>query len=224
MEFIIDTADLATIKRIVEYFPVTGVTTNPTIIARENTDFKALLLSIREAIGDLQLHVQTTATKAEDIVAEAEALHALLGDPFFIKIPIDAEGLKATKILKTRGIGVTMTAIFTPQQALMSALAGAAYVAPYVNRLDNICADGIDVVQQIVQIFDTYALDAKVLAASFKNVQQVHSAALCGSHAVTIAPDLYDLLISHPLTGAAVDGFTADWKKVYGEATVLDLI
>ena len=125
MEFIIDTADLTAIKRIVEYFPVTGVTTNPTIIARENTDFKALLLSIREAIGDLQLHVQTTATKAEDIVAEAEALHDLLGDPFFIKIPIDAEGLKATKILSQMGIGVTMTAIFTPAQALMAARAGA---------------------------------------------------------------------------------------------------
>ena len=165
MEFIIDTADLGAIKRIVEFFPVTGVTTNPSIIAKEKTDFKQLVLALREAVGpDKQLHVQTTCKKAEEIVREAEELQALVGGEFYIKIPVGPEGLKATMMLKKKGIGVTMTAIHTPQQALQAALAGATYVAPYVNRLDNVCADGVGVVADIVTIFDAYGLDCKVLA------------------------------------------------------------
>ena len=226
MEFIIDTADLKAIRRIVEFFPVIGVTTNPTIISKQNReDFKQLALDLREAVGpDKQVHIQTTSEKAEDMVAEAEALQALVGGEFYIKIPIGAEGLKATMMLKGSGIGVTMTAIHTPQQALQAALAGATYVAPYVNRLDNVCADGVGVVADIVTIFDAYGLDCKVLAASFKNVQQVHECALCGGHAVTINPDLYDQLVYHPLTDKAIVDFTADWKSVYGDKGILDLI
>ena len=123
MEFIIDTADLKAIRRIVEFFPVIGVTTNPTIISKEKTDFKQLALDLREAVGpDKQVHIQTTSEKAEDIVAEAKALYDLVGGEFYIKIPIGAEGLKATMMLKKKGIGVTMTAIHTPQQALQAAL------------------------------------------------------------------------------------------------------
>ena len=225
MEFIIDTADLAGIKQVMEYYPVTGVTTNPTIIAREKKDFKELVLALRELIGtDMQLHIQTTRTKAEDIVAEAEALRDLVGEPFFIKIPIDAEGLKATKILAKKGIGVTMTAIFTPQQALLSALAGAAYVAPYVNRLDGICADGVGVVSEIMDLLDNYGLETKVLAASFANVEQVHKVALCGSHAATLVPTMFEELITHPLTDVSVANFTRNWKNFYGEKTIVDLI
>ena len=225
MEFIIDTADLKAIRRIVEFFPVTGVTTNPTIISKEKTDFKQLVLALREAVGpDKQVHVQTTCEKAEEIVREAEELQALVGGEFYIKIPVGPEGLKATMMLKKKGIGVTMTAIFTAEQALMGALAGATYVAPYVNRLDNVCADGVGVVSDIVQLFDVHGLDCKVLAASFKNVQQVHNVALCGGHAVTINPELYDQIVYHPLTDKAIADFTSDWKGVYGEKGILDLI
>ena len=225
MEFIIDTADLKAIRRIVEFFPVTGVTTNPTIISKEKTDFKQLVLALREAVGpDKQVHVQTTCEKAEEIVREAEELQALVGGEFYIKIPVGPEGLKATMMLKKKGIGVTMTAIFTAEQALMGALAGATYVAPYVNRLDNFCADGVGVVSDIVQLFDVHGLDCKVLAASFKNVQQVHNVALCGGHAVTINPELYDQIVYHPLTDKAIADFTSDWKGVYGEKGILDLI
>lgn len=225
MEFIIDTADLKAIRRIVEFFPVTGVTTNPTIISKEKTDFKQLVLALREAVGpDKQVHVQTTCEKAEEIVREAEELQALVGGEFYIKIPVGPEGLKATMMLKKKGIGVTMTAIFTAEQALMGALAGATYVAPYVNRLDNVCADGVGVVSDIVQLFDVHGLDCKVLAASFKNVQQVHNVALCGGHAVTINPELYDQIVYHPLTDKAIADFTSDWKGVYGDQGILDLI
>ncbi len=225
MEFIIDTADLGAIKRIVEFFPVTGVTTNPSIISKEKADFKQLVLALREAVGpDKQLHVQTTCKKAEEIVREAEELQALVGGEFYIKIPVGPEGLKATMMLKKKGIGVTMTAIFTAQQALQGALAGATYVAPYVNRLDNVCADGVGVVADIVNLFDVHGLDCKVLAASFKNVQQVHDVAMCGGHAVTINPELYDQIVYHPLTDKAINDFDSDWAGVYGEKGILDLI
>ena len=224
MEFIIDTADLKAIRRIVEFFPVIGVTTNPTIIAKQNKeDFKQLALDLREAVGpDKQVHIQTTSEKAEDMVAEAEALQALVGGEFYIKIPIGAEGLKATMMLKGSGIGVTMTAIHTPQQALQAALAGATYVAPYVNRLDNVCADGVGVVADIVTIFDAYGLDCKVLAASFKNADQVHKCALNGCHAATVTPDILKSLITHPMTDECLRKFDSDWSSIYDDKKILD--
>lgn len=225
MLYVIDTAHIEDIKKCVEIYPVAGVTTNPSIISKEHTEFAPLLKRIRNIIGpDKMLHVQTTATTCEGIVEEALALQAYVGGDFYIKIPISEEGLKATKELKKRGVKVTMTAIFTPQQALISALAGAEFVAPYVNRLDNIVSDGVRVVEEIVKIYDRFNIKTKVLAASFKNVEQIHKSALAGSHAVTISPDLFEKLIYHPLTDSAIDGFTKDWESVYGEAKVLDLL
>lgn len=225
MLYIIDTAHIEEIKKCVEIYPVAGVTTNPTIISKENTEFGPLIKTIRDIIGpDKMLHVQTTSSTCESIVKEAMALQSYVGGDFYIKIPVSAEGLKATKILKKNGVKVTMTAIFTQQQALISALAGADFVAPYINRLDNIVSDGVHVVSEIVDIFNKYDIKTKVLAASFKNVEQVHKVALVGSHAVTINPDLFDKLIYHPLTYYAIDDFSKDWESVYGAAKVLDLL
>ena len=152
MLYILDTADLEAIKHCNEYYPLAGVTTNPSIIAKENTDFWVLVKEIRKIIGDdKMLHIQTTQDTAEKIVEEAKLLKYELGGEFYVKIPISEEGLKATKMLKKEGIGVTMTAIFTPPQALVAAKAGAAFVAPYANRLDNIIGDGCEVVAQIVE-------------------------------------------------------------------------
>ena len=224
MLYLIDTADLDAIKKCSEYFPVSGVTTNPTIISREKTDFRTLLYSIREIIGDdKMLHVQTTAEKAEDIVAEARLLRERLGGEFYIKIPIGEEGLKATMLLKKLGIGVTMTAIFTPAQALMAAMAGADFVAPYVNRLDSIMGDGVRVVSEIVEQFELYGIETRVLAASFKNAEQVHKCALAGCHSVTVTADIMKNLISHPMTDAAVEGFDRDWRSVYGDKKISDM-
>jgi len=196
MQFIIDTANLEAIKKANEFFPIDGVTTNPSIISKEHTDFVKLIKDIRAIIGpDKMLHVQTTATKAEDMLKEGKLIKETVGGDFYLKVPIGAEGLKATRLLKEAGIKVTMTAIFTPQQALLAAKAGADYVAPYVNRLDNICADGVGVVSDIVDIFAMFDLPCKVLAASFKSVEQVHKVALAGGHAVTINYDLFELLI-----------------------------
>lgn len=226
MNYLIDSGNLEEIKYANEFFPIVGVTTNPTLVARENMDFRKLFTSIREIIGpDKMLHVQTTATKAEQIVEEAVALKKLLGDNFFIKIPISEEGLKATRKLKEQGIGVTMTAIFAPQQALIAAKAGADFVAPYVKRLDNISADGgVQTVADIVNLFNIYSLDCQVLAASFTTSYELHKVALTGAHNATISAKLLKAAITHSMTENAIAGFEKDWKSVYGDKTVLDFV
>lgn len=225
MIYILDTADLAAIKHANEFYPIEGVTTNPSIIAKEKCDFKQRLLDIRAIIGeDKMLCVQTTSKVAEDIVAEARELKKLVGGNFYIKVPIGEAGLKACMQLARENIGVLMTAIFTPEQALLAARAGAKLVAPYVNRLDMVSGDGVGVVAQIVELFDHFGLDCGCLAASFKNVQQVNDCALAGCHYATVSMDVLSALIKHPLTDAAVAGFDRDWEGVYGDKTVLDLI
>ena len=223
MIYILDTADIEEIRYCNEFYPVSGVTTNPTIISKEHDDFWKIVKEIREIIGpEKMFHVQTTQKKAEDIVEEAKLLKERIGGEFYVKIPICEEGLKATMMLKNWGIGVTMTAIFTPTQALMAAKAGADFVAPYVNRLDNIIGDGTEVVAEIVNQLEIYGMDCKVLAASFKNAEQVHKCASVGCHSVTVTDDIMKLLISHPMTDAAIQGFDKDWQGVYGDKTILD--
>ena len=223
MIYILDTADLAAIKHCNEFYPLAGVTTNPSIISKENTEFWGLVKEIRSIIGkDKMLHVQTVQTTAEKMIEEAKLLKKELGGDFYVKIPIGDEGLKDTKELKKLGIGVTMTAIFTPAQALIAAKAGASFVAPYVNRLDNILGDGTEVVAQIVEQLEIYDLDCKVLAASFKNAEQVHKCALAGCHSVTVTADVLKSLITHPMTDAAIEGFEKDWNKAFGDKTILD--
>lgn len=225
MIYIIDTADLDAIRYCNEYYPIAGVTTNPSIVSKERTDFWELMYDIRSIIGpDKMLHIQTVQKTAEGMVKEAELLKEKIGGNIYVKIPIGEEGLKATMEIKKRNIaGVTMTAIFTPAQALMSAVAGADFVAPYVNRLDNILGDGVKVVSDIAEIFKNYNIDScKILAASFKNAEQVHKCAMAGCHSVTVSADIFKLLISHPMTDAAVAGFDKDWKGFYGDMTILD--
>lgn len=223
MEYILDTADLKAIAHCNEFYPLTGVTTNPSIIAKENTDFWNLVKDIRAIIGPNKLFfAQTVQKTADKIVEEAKLMQERSGGEFCVKIPIGEEGLKATMQLKKLGIKVLMTAIFTPAQALMAATAGADYVAPYVNRLDNISGDGCDVVAQIVEQFAIHDLPCKVLAASFKNAQQVHNCAAVGCQCVTITADIMEALIKHPMTDAAVAGFDKDWQAVYGDKTILE--
>ena len=219
MLYIVDTADLDKIKHCKEFYPIAGVTTNPSIISKENNpDFLGIIGKIREVLGDkLMLHVQTTAVKAEDMVKEGEKLRDYVGEPFYLKVPMTAEGLKATRILHSEGIKVTQTTIFSQEQALMAATAGASFVAPYVNRLDNLGADGAMVVDEIAQLFAIHDVDCKILAASFKNVEQVHKVAMTGAEAITINPELFDQIIHHPLTNTAIDQFKNDWESVYGE-------
>ncbi len=225
MLYILDTADLEAIKHYNEFYPLDGVTTNPSIIAKEKTEFLSHVKKIRDIIGpDKMLCVQTLEKTAEGIVEDAVALKEAIGGNFYIKVPIGEAGLKATPIIKSKGIGVLMTAIFTPAQALISAKAGADFVAPYVNRLDNILGDGCGVVGEIVNQFEIFGMNCKVLAASFKNAEQVHKCASFGCHCVTVQPDILKSVISHPMTDSAIEGFDRDWASVYGEKGIRDLI
>lgn len=225
MIYMLDTANLEAIKKAVDLYPIVGVTTNPTIIAKENRPLRDIILDIRELIGpERMLHAQVVAETAEVMLEEAKALRKL--DPeIIVKVPVTPQGIKAMKLISAEGIRITATAILTPQQALMAAMAGAEFLAPYVNRLDNICGDGTQVAADMAHLIDMYNLDAKVLAASFKNVQQVHEVAKAGVQSVTIAPDVFDQLLVHPLTDSGVAGFMSDWRHAYGEGkTVLDLL
>ena len=169
------------------------------------------------------LHVQTTQKTAEGIVKEAKLLKERIGGNFYIKIPIGEEGIKATMELKKLGINVTVTAIFTPAQALIAAKAGADFVAPYVNRLDNIIGDGCDVAAEIVSQLKIFGYDCKVLVASFKNAEQVHKCASVGCHSVTVSASILKTVISHPMTDAAIEGFDRDWAEIYGDKTIMEL-
>ncbi|GLO60671.1 transaldolase [Vibrio sp. MACH09] len=225
MIYMLDTADLDAIKNAIDLYPLVGVTTNPSIIAKENRPLKEILMDIREVIGeDRMLHAQVMGKQAETMLEEAKALRRL--DPkIIVKVPVTPQGIKAMKLIDAEGIRITATAILTPQQALMAAMAGAEFLAPYVNRLDNICSDGAMVAAEMVQLIEQYQLDAKVLAASFKNVQQVHQVALAGAHSVTIAPEVFEQLLLHPLTDSGVAGFVSDWENVYGiGSNVLDVL
>lgn len=225
MKYFLDTANIEYIKYAIDYFPIEGITTNPTIIAKENREFDDLIKEIREVIGEaLLLHIQVVSNKAEDMVEEGIKIVEKFGENTYIKIPVTKEGLKAIKILNSKGIKVTATAIFTAQQALMAAKAGATYVAPYVNRIDNLSSDGCSVVGNIVKQFKEYNLKTNVIAASFKNVQQVHSVANLGAHAATVNSELFEKIYAHPFTDASVEQFEEDWKKVYGDKVIKDMI
>lgn len=220
MLYLLDTADLKSIEKAFDLYPMSGVTTNPTIISKEKREFLSILKDIRGIIGqDAMLHVQAVSLVAEEIVKEAEYLNEKIGGNLYIKIPVIPEGIKAMKLLTKKGIKTTATAIFTAQQAFMAANAGAEFVAPYVNRLDNIGADGPNVVSEIIGLFDLNGLDAKVLAASFKNVEQVHRVMLNGAQSVTVSPDIMDGLLKHPLTDSGVNQFVSDWEGVYGKGS-----
>lgn len=214
MQYLLDTADIIAIRRGFDLYPIAGVTTNPTIIAKEKTRFPEILRDIRNSIGsEAMLHAQVLGQTAWEMVQEAHDMIHAAGEGLYIKVPVVPEGIKAIKQLHKQGIRTTATAVFTPQQALLAAVAGADYVAPYVNRLDNVCGDGVRVVGEIVTLLQIHKLPARVLAASFKNAEQVHRVSLAGCQAVTVSPEIIALIMDHPLTANAVQQFASDWKN-----------
>lgn len=217
MIYLADTANIAELKELMYYFPIAGVTTNPTIIAAENKPMSELLPQIIDLVGDKMLHVQMISNMAEDMLREAKAYKKKysLGENYFVKVPVSKEGYRAMPMLKDAGFNVTATAIFTQQQALVAARAGADWVAPYVNRLDNISSHGIEVVKHIVDNIQQYKLNTKVLAASFKTVDQVHRVSMVGSHAATINFETIERLRSHPMTDMSLDTFEKDGREFY---------
>ena len=225
MKLLIDDARIATIERLCEVFPIAGVTTNPTILAKIGGNPFDVLKEIRELIGEeADLHVQAVSRRAEDIVAEANHIVKILGANTFVKIPALPEGFKAMKtLLETSEILVTATAVYTPMQAFIAGQCGAAYVAPYVNRIDNMGFDGIRVTREIKEVFSANAMETEIIAASFKNAQQVLELCKCGVGAVTLAPELFYASVKNSAINSAVDDFIADFESFAGaDKTMLD--
>ena len=162
------------------------------------------------------LHAQVLGETCDEIIRDAEALQEKIGGNLYIKVPVSTEGYKAMPRLKARGMKVTATAIYTPGQALLAANCGVDFTAPYLNRIDNISGMGVTVVQMITDLFRIHNMPTRVLAASFKNVQQVNDVSLAGCQAITIGPDILWHLAEHPLTDMSIEQFNRDWRAVYG--------
>ena len=225
MKYLIDSANIEKIRACLDCFPIDGVTTNPSLVSKDDTGFKELISGIRELIGkDRIMLVQTTAHDADSIVEEGKALKEFVGGNFYLKIPATPQGLKAVYALSQQGIKTAVTTVFTPQQALLSAQSGASFVALFINRFESSLGDGGQLVEQTARLFDVNGCECEILAASFKNAEQVNRVMLAGADAVTVPPEIYPSLISHPLTDIAIERFNSDWKTKYGEKTVLDLI
>jgi len=212
MKFFIDTGNIEEIKEGLRLGMVDGVTTNPTLVSKENKDFDTVVKEILEIVkGPVSLEV--VSLDADGMVEEGRKL-AKLADNVVVKVPMLPEGLKATKILSGEGIRVNQTLIFSPVQALMAAKAGAAYVSPFVGRLDDISHFGMDIVEQIITIFSNYDFECEVLVASVRHPIHVLEAAMMGADIATVPFKVLMQLAKHPLTDIGVDKFLADWEKV----------
>ena len=221
MKLILDTANLDDIRYFNTYYPIVGVTTNPTILSREGGDIVKHLHEIRKIIGEeKELHIQVTETEYEAIVKEAKAIVKAFGKNTYVKIPATDVGLRATQTLSREGYNITVTAVLSAGQALLAANAGAKYVAPYVSRLENICENGVETVDEIQQIFDAAAGDTEILAASFKTAREVLEVALTGAGAATVSADVMKKLLAHTTTDTSIAGFAADWERAFGKRTL----
>jgi transaldolase len=212
MKFFIDTANIEEIKEGLSLGMVDGVTTNPSLIAKEKKEFAAVVKEILKNVeGPVSLEV--ICTEARAMFAEGKKL-VRLGENVVIKVPMCAEGLKATRMFADAGINVNQTLIFSPLQALMAAKAGARYVSPFVGRLDDIAHDGMELVEQILTIFDNYGYETEVIVASIRHPRHVLDAALMGADIATIPFKIIAQLAKHPLTDKGIEMFLEDWKKV----------
>jgi len=212
MKFFIDTANIEEIKEGLSMVMVDGVTTNPSLIAKEKKGFDAVVKEILKNVkGPVSLEV--VSQDAREMFAEGKKL-VRLGENVVIKVPICTEGLKATRMFADAGIDVNQTLIFSPLQALMAAKAGARYVSPFVGRLDDISHDGMELVEQIITIFDNYGYDTEVIVASIRHPRHVLDAALMGADIATIPFKVIAQLAAHPLTDKGIELFLDDWKKV----------
>ncbi|HDZ23619.1 MAG TPA: fructose-6-phosphate aldolase [Desulfobacteraceae bacterium] len=211
MKFFIDTANIEEIKKANELGMVDGVTTNPSLVAKEGREFRGLLEEIC-AIVDGPVSAEVVSVEAEGMITEAREL-AKVADNVVVKVPLIEEGLKATRALSREGIKVNVTLCFSPVQALMAAKAGASFISPFVGRLDDISQVGMELVDQIVTIYDNYGFETEIIVASVRNPTHVLDAALMGADIATIPYKVIAQLIKHPLTDIGLEKFLADWKK-----------
>ena len=211
MKIFIDTANINEIKEAAGMGLIDGVTTNPSLVAKEGKEFKALLKEICAVVqGDISAEV--ISLDYDGMMKEARDL-AKLNDNIVVKVPLTKDGLKAVKSLKSEGIRTNVTLCFSPNQALLAAKAGAYIISPFVGRLDDISTPGMELIQQIITIYDNYGFDTQVLVASVRHPMHVVEAALMGAHIATIPYNVIIQLIKHPLTDIGIERFLTDWKK-----------
>ena len=219
MEFIVDTVNLEEIKDAIEHMPIVGVTSNPSIVKQTNPEnFFEHMRKIREIIGmERSLHVQVISKNSDEMVAEAHRILKEIDDQVYIKVPVSYEGIKAIKVLKAEGVKVTATAVYDLMQAYMALAAEADYIAPYVNRIGNLGADPMDLISNLSDRIAVDGYNTKIVAASFKGVQQVRDSFNYGAHAITAPVAVLKQIFANPNIEKAVDDFNKDWYAMYGE-------
>jgi transaldolase len=211
MKFFIDTANIDEIKEANAMGMVDGVTTNPSLIAREKGDFKEIITEICRIV-DGPISAEVISLETGGMVDEAREL-AKIHDNIVVKIPMTTDGLKAVRILTAEGIHTNVTLVFSALQALMAAKAGASYVSPFVGRLDDLSQEGMLLIEQVADIYNNYAYDTEIIVASIRNPLHVLDTALIGADIATIPFNVLKKLASHPLTDKGIDAFLNDWKK-----------
>ena len=217
MKFFIDTANVEDIKRANDMGVICGVTTNPSLIAKEGRDFNEVIKEITSIVdGPISGEVKATTVDAEGMIREGREIAAIHPN-MVVKIPMTVEGLKAVKVLSSEGIKTNVTLIFTVNQALLAAEAGATYVSPFLGRLDDINQPGIELVRTIAEIFAVYGYETEIIAASVRNPIHVTDCALAGADIATVPYKVIEQMTKHPLTDQGIEKFQADYKAVFGE-------
>ena len=217
MKLFIDTANVEDIRKANDMGVICGVTTNPSLIAKEGRDFKQVISEIASIVdGPISGEVKATTVDAEGMIAEGREIAAIHPN-MIVKIPMTVEGLKAVKVLASEGIKTNVTLIFTVNQALLAARAGATYVSPFLGRLDDISMPGIDLIRNIAEMFDIHGIETEIIAASIRNPIHVTDSALAGADIATIPYKVIEQMTKHPLTDQGIEKFQADYKKVFGE-------
>ena len=215
MKIFLDTANIDEIKEGASWGIVDGVTTNPSLIAREGRDFKEVVKEICEIVEG-PISAEVISEDSEGMIAEAKEL-VKIHKNIVIKIPMTVEGLKAVSVLSKENIKTNVTLIFSANQALLAAKAGASYVSPFLGRVDDIGSEGMELVRSIVEIFDIYGFDTQVIAASVRHPLHVTDAALAGSHIATIPMKVLQQMVKHPLTDKGIESFMKDWNNTFGK-------
>ena len=215
MKIFLDTANIDEIKEGASWGIVDGVTTNPSLIAREGRDFKEVVKEICEIV-DGPISAEVISEDSEGMIAEAKEL-VKIHKNIVIKIPMTVEGLKAVSVLSKENIKTNVTLIFSANQALLAAKAGASYVSPFLGRVDDIGSEGMELVRSIVEIFDIYGFDTQVIAASVRHPLHITDAALAGSHIATIPMKVLQQMVKHPLTDKGIESFMKDWNNTFGK-------
>ncbi len=217
MKFFIDTANVEEIRQANEMGIISGVTTNPSLIAREGRDFKEVIKEITSIVdGPISGEVKATTTDAEGMIKEGREI-ARIHPNMVVKIPMTAEGLKAVKVLSSELIKTNVTLIFSANQALLAAEAGATYVSPFVGRLDDINEVGVELISTIAEIFKIYQYETEIISASIRNTTHVTDSALAGAHIATVPFKVLMQMTKHPLTDQGIEKFQKDYREVFGD-------